>query len=465
MMGMFEAANIVNGNISGADCMFRSVTTDSRSVGQGDLFVAIPGQSFDGHDFISDAQSRGAVGAMVSSVTNSDIPQIKVSDTTAALGKLASQWRSRFDVPVMAITGSNGKTTVVSMIASILNTNGNCLSPDGSYNNQWGVPLTLLKLRNDFDYAVIEMGTNHPGEIKYLSLLTNPTIALINNVGSAHLEGLKTEQQISNAKAEIFSGLGANGVAVINADDKFYSQWTDQLNAERKSVNVVTFGLKNLADVTLEQLQLELLLSQFDLVIGNDRITINLPLPGEHNVKNALAAAAISHAAGMDMKTIKAGLESIKAVKGRLNFRGGHNNSTVIDDSYNANPHSVNAGIDVLSKFEGRKILVLGAMAELGKASKELHIGIGEYARQKNIDMLLCLASNSNDHSKYYEQGFNGETKVYDDVDELVRNLKENLQKDAFVLVKGSKSSGMGRVVENIVCHRNDKDVGGKYEC
>ena len=230
MMALSEAANIVHGAMRGVDVEFHSVVTDSRYVERGDLFVALAGEKFDGHEFLPDVERKGAAGALVSSATESNLAQIEVANTTAALGQLAKQWRSRFNIPIAAITGSNGKTTVTAMVANIFKQHGRSLAPEKSFNNQWGVPLTLLKLDERHQFAAIEMGTNHVGEIKYLTELTKPTIALINNIAPAHLEGLGDVQQIADAKAEIFLGLSDTGVAILNADDPFFNYFKDRLN-------------------------------------------------------------------------------------------------------------------------------------------------------------------------------------------------------------------------------------------
>ncbi len=511
MMALSEAANIVQGKLYGADALFTTVATDSRAIERGDLFVAIPGDKFDGHDFVTQAKKKGAVGAMVSAAVNTDsaqidMPQIKVPDTTQALGQLASHWRLRFDIPVLAITGSNGKTTVTAMAASILNQCGNCLFPERSFNNQWGVPLTLLKLNEHHDFAVIEMGTNHIGEIATLSRLTQPTIALINNVAPAHLKGLGNLQQIAQAKAEIFSGLKENGTAVINADDQFSDQWLSQVKPQLKTGRVITFAMEKPADLSITNLRLgsyksldrapshrtqteskprktrgsigkilsaatsEWLTSRFDLHIVDEphneqHIAINLALPGRHNVMNALAAAAICHAAGATIQSIKTGLENMQAVNGRLNPRPGLMGCIVIDDSYNANPQSIKVGIDVLENFGGARILVLGAMAELGKISKQQHHEVGRYAHKKRIDILMCLVSQDNggnNDAGEYARGFGKGAQVFQSLDDLVAELKGNLSVGVAVLVKGSRSSMMERVVAEII-EAEDFEDGQDY--
>jgi len=454
MMELSEAARIVDGKLRGADAVFTAVTTDSRSIEQGDLFIAIPGENFDGHNFVPEAGMKGAAGAVVSASVDAELAQIEVPDTTRALGELAGQWRSQFDIPVLAITGSNGKTTVTAMAASILNSLGNCLSPERSFNNQWGVPLTLLRLNSNHDYAVIEMGTNHIGEIDYLSKITRPTIAVITNVASAHLEGLNSLEEIAQAKAEIFSGLSEtseSSTAVINADDQFSKQWFSQVRSRLENGRVISFGLENHADVSAKNLVCKWLSNRFDLCIDEQCLAVNLPLPGRHNVMNALAAAAICHAAGVSIVDIKNGLEKARGVSGRLILKSGTHGSLVIDDSYNANPQSIKAGIDVLSGFHGKKILVLGAMAELGQTSSQLHREVGQYAKQNGVDTMLCLVPKGIAHAIEYANGFGEAATVFDGIDALVAELEGHLDQNVAVLVKGSRSSRMERVVAEIV--------------
>ena len=447
-MMLSEVAHVVHGKQYGADAQFAAVVTDSRTIKRGDLFVAIRGDKFDGHDFIAQAAEKGAVGAMISTAVETDLGHIKVADTTQALGQLASHWRSHFAIPILAVTGSNGKTTVTAMAASILNQCGNCLSPEGSFNNQWGVPLTLLKLNERHDFAVIEMGTNHIGEIANLSRMTRPTIALINNAASAHLEGLSNLKQIAFAKAEIFCGLNECGDALINADDQFSEQWFSLLKAQLKNGRVISFALDNFADVRVTDMQLDWLNSRFTLHIAMQYIDINLALPGRHNVLNALAAAALCYAAGAPIQNIKIGLEKMQPVSGRLNLKAGLAGSKVIDDSYNANPESIKAAIDVLANFAGEKILVLGAMAELGESSKQLHHEVGHYAYQKHIDILYCLGQ-AND-VRYYTQGYGAGGRTFEMRDDLIAELKCHLSAGVAVLVKGSRSAMMERVVAEI---------------
>jgi len=472
MMALSEAACIVQGTMSGSDAEFTSVSTDSRTVRPGGLFVAVPGERFDGHAFLSQASAMGAVGAMVSDRASaskckveSKLALIEVPDTTAALGQLGKEWRSRFDIPVVAVTGSNGKTTVTAMIASIFAQCGQCLAPAKSFNNEWGVPLTLLRLTERHRFAVIEMGTNYPGEIEHLARLARPTIALINNVAPAHLEGLGSVRQIAAEKAGIFQGLPDSGIAVVNADDEFHDQWVAGLQASRPGVTIVRFAMDARADVSACNTELSTRASRFDLRVAGQDVAVNLPLPGGHNVMNALAACAVCFAAGISLDRIRNGLETVSAVAGRLDVRSGLNGSTVIDDSYNANPASMKAAIHVLRQCTGKKVLALGAMAELGETSPQLHEEVGEYAKTQGIDHLYCYSHNHNDHARYYARRFGG-ARVFDSMEALQQAAKRALAPNVVMLIKGSRSSHMENLVHQVIeADLDSRPARGSCEC
>jgi len=475
-MQLSRAATIMHGVLQGSDCLFSGVSIDSRQTSRGDLFVAIPGAQHDGHRFVDQASENGAVGALVSHTIKSckieshggrkrtdQIPtsQIRVENTTVAMGQLGAHWRNRFDIPVLAITGSNGKTTVCTLIASILNQVGNCLSPRGSFNNQWGVPLTLLRIREAHTHAVIEMGMNHPGEIEYLAGLARPTIALINNVAPAHLAGLGSLQNIARAKAEIFSGLKRKGIAVLNEDDPFHDFLLRRIDAGHLDLDrVLSFGMRNSADVSVRNIFSNPDGSEFELNIEGQSINVKLPLLGQHNVMNALAAAAATHAAGAEINQIKAGLESFTAVKGRLRRLPGINGSVIIDDSYNANPASIKAALEALAGFDGKRIVVLGAMAELGSDSDELHYQAGVDAHRCGVDRLVCLGTADSTAMSGYARGFGPQAKQFSDLGKLLEYLVPMLQSGMTVLVKGSRSSAMERVVEGLVAKPGGASAG-----
>ena len=317
-MQLSEAAIAVDGKLVGANVAFSGVTIDSRNVSSGALFVAIKGDRFDGHDYLYEALDRGAVGAIVERVQEqADGGQIIVEDTTLALGRLGSAWRARHDIPVVAVTGSNGKTTVSALVAAVLNERGQCIAPKGSFNNHWGVPLTLLRLTPEDRYLVVEMGMNHPGELDYLSALATPTVAVINNVAPAHLGGLGSVDNIAQAKAEILNGLSPQGIAVLNADDHYCDMFEQRLTDQRVIRFASEEGGRD-AHVRFGQYQPTEQGGRFMLAIGEQGLSIELPLFGQHNASNAAAAAAVGFGLGLGLHEIQSGLQNVSAVPGRL---------------------------------------------------------------------------------------------------------------------------------------------------
>ncbi len=448
-MYLSEVARAVDGVLVGEDCLFQSVATDSRTQVSDSLFVALSGENFDGHDYIEKAKENGAVAALVSRQIKEQLPHVVVPDTRMALGKLATAWRARFEIPFIAITGSNGKTTVKELVASILRQCGSVLATKGNFNNDIGVPLTLLSLRHEDQFAVVEMGANHSGEIAYLSHLAQPAVAILNNAAPAHLEGFNTVEEVAEAKGEIIEGLGSDGIAILNADDPFYKSWCKRAGARRW----ISFGLNGSADVhayvddgfSSGGLQA----TSFRMTTPAGSIPVHLPLPGLHNVKNALAATAACLAVGIDLAVIKKGLESADAVQGRLNVKECRHGLTVIDDSYNANPASVQAALLLLSKQTGKqRVFVLGDMAELGDTAEELHHEIGVQARESGIDFLYATGELSGSAVEGFgENGFYFENK-----EQLLKQLQADLTRksksDVIVLVKASRSSRLETVVQ-----------------
>lgn len=443
MMALSQAAIAVNGRLLGSDVAFQAVTTDSRKVVAGDLFIALKGERFDGHEFVAQCAAQGAAAVMVDREMHADVPQIVVGDTRIALGLLASDWRSRFAIPLAAVTGSNGKTTVKEMLAAILrNTAGKSeavLATEGNLNNDIGMPLTLLKLRDQHQYAVIEMGMNHPGEIDYLTRLAQPTVALINNAQPAHLEGLGSVEAVAKAKGEIFAGLTSDGVAIINADDPFSALW----RTLAAPLRVMTFGLEQAADVS----------TSYELNADHSEITLNTPqgsiglilnVPGLHNVRNALAATAAALAMGVSLPNVAAGLAGFSGVKGRLQRKTGKNGCTVIDDTYNANPASMLAAVRVLATAPGKRIFVMGDMGELGPDAPRLHAEIGAAAREAGLEQLFALGENS----MQAVNRFGSAARHFVSVEDLWTALQGELAGDVTVLVKGSRFMRMERVVE-----------------
>lgn len=434
-----EAARLLGGTLSGPDAVFGAVTTDSRKLHPGELFVALQGARFDGHEFLGMARDHGVCAALVSYPVAVELPQIQVADTRLALGQLGAYWRSQFQGRLVALTGSNGKTTVKEMTAAILRqADAAVLATLGNLNNDIGVPLTLLRLQPDHAYAVIEMGANHAGEIAYLTALARPDVAIITNAGPAHLEGFGSLDGVSRAKGEIYQGLIDGGVAVINADDVYADYWRG-LNRQRR---VIDFGIEQPAAVCGELLDNTGL---FRLMIDNAAVNVQLPLPGRHNVLNALAAAAAAHALGLDLELIRCGLESVSGVAGRLQRVPGPAGSSLIDDTYNANPASLAAGLALLAAEAGERWLVLGDMAELGADADHLHEQAGQAARAAGITRLFALGR----HSRCAVLAFGPGAEHFTTVEALTTALRAALPAAGPVtlLVKGSRSMGMERVV------------------
>lgn len=438
-MSLAEAAAIV-GAAAPAGGAFSGVGTDTRTLRAGELFVALEGPRFDGHDYLESAAAAGAAGALVRRA-HPALPCLEVADPQVALAQLAAAWRARFELPLVAVTGSSGKTTVKELIAAALAGAGPVLATRGNRNNHIGVPLTLLELRDTHRAAVVEMGMSHAGEITHLAELARPTVGVISNAGAAHLEGLGSVAAVARAKGELIEHLPPDAVAVLNADDAYLSLW-QQLAGTRR---VCTFGLGTDADVTAHY---RLLAdgSEVELLTPAGSAHARLQLLGRHNVRNALAATAAALAAGRPLSEIAAGLGRVRPVPGRLFPLAGRNGARVIDDSYNANPLSVQAAIEVLGALPGRRLLVLGDMAELGTEAPALHAQCGATARAAGVDRLLTLGPLSAAAASAFGTG----ACALDDRAALIDALEPLLQADATVLVKGSRSAGMEKVVQAI---------------
>ncbi|GHU04949.1 UDP-N-acetylmuramoyl-tripeptide--D-alanyl-D-alanine ligase [Betaproteobacteria bacterium] len=384
-------------------------------------------------------------GALRESIAR--LPLIVVADTRVALGELATCWRARFSLPVIGVTGSNGKTSNKEMITSIMKAafGGDAvLATQGNLNNDIGLPLTLLGLGAGHRAAVIEMGMNHPGEIANLARIGRPTVALVTNAQRAHLEGMGTIDRIAAEKGSIFSGLGKDGVAVFNADDPWADLWRSQsAHCRRRCFSLG--GSANVSDV-IGQCQTRGLENHITIVAGGERIEVNLALPGAHNARNALGAATASLAAGVPLEVVRQGLADFRGIKGRLQRRAGLYDALVLDDTYNANPDSVRAGIDVLAATIGRKILVLGDMGEIGEMTAQFHDEIGGYAKSQGIDRLLALG----EKSELAAHNFGAGGKHFRKFEDLVTALSAELTPEAIVLVKGSRFMRMERVIDAI---------------
>jgi len=447
MMRLSEAAAMLGVPFSGPDADVLRVSTDSRSIRPGDLFIALRGDKFDGGAFAAQALQQGAVGVVLDRAQAPDIgAALRVDDTRLALGKLAAAWRQRFDIPVVAITGSNGKTTVKEMLAAILRVEAGLddavLNTEGNLNNDIGLPLMLLRLRQSHQFVVLEMGMNHAGEIDYLTRLARPEVAVVNNALSAHIGFLGSVENIARAKGEIFNGLTDAGIAVFNADDAHAWLWREA-NARRC---VVDFGLRQPAKVS-GQYRSGAFGSALTLTLPNATLDIALQVPGEHNVMNALAAAAAAFSLDVSHRSIVAGLSGFTGVKGRLQRKPALHGSTFIDDTYNANPDSVKAALAVLAQQPGKKVLVLGDMGELGDNAAAMHAQIGLAARVAGVDRLLALGELTRESVAAFGAG----AMHFERIQELLAELENALNPDTTVLVKGSRFMQMERVVQGFM--------------
>lgn len=445
MLTLAKAAALAGGQLQGTDATLLRVVTDSREVQAGDLFVALKGDRFDAHDFVPAVLAKGAF-AMV----REDYPHagegslIRVADPRLAMGALAAAWCASLDVKRIGITGSNGKTTVKEMVAAILRAHAGDAAVHataGNFNNDIGLPLTLLKLTAAHRYAVIEMGMNHFGEIRYLSQLARPQVALVNNAMRAHLGGgFDSTVDIARAKSEIFEGLTADGIAIINADDAQLAIFDAAAGQHRQ----LRFGLDAAANVTARNIVASATGSRFVLHCAAGEQLIELPAAGEHNVRNALAAASVALALDVPLAAIAAGLAAFAGVKGRLQLKQAANGATLIDDSYNANPDSMKAGIDVLAAYPAPRIFVMGQIGELGDTAPQLHAEVGTHARERGIEQLFCLGELAREAATAYGAG----AQYFDDIDELHASLKAAVTPQASVLVKGSRFMRMERVID-----------------
>ena len=452
MMDLAAAALAMSGTLAGesatASTKFNAVSTDSRAVAAGELFVALRGENFDGHQFVAAARERGAVAAVVAadaaeSLASVGLPLLVVADTRLALGTLAANWRSRFTLPLIAVTGSNGKTTTKEMIASILKAafGDDVLVTPGNFNNDIGLPLTLLKLDSTHRAAIIEMGMNHPGEIAYLARIARPTVAVVTNAQRAHLAGMGSLESIAAEKGSIFEGLDAAGTAVFSADDR----WAELWRAQSANCRVLNFSFERAAPLT-GNYQVHGLENRLTISLAGETICVDLAMPGAHNARNALAAAAVAIAAGIAPAAVREGLCAFRGIKGRLQRRSGLNGSLLLDDTYNANPDSVRAGIDVLAATVGRKILVLGDMGEIGEMTGQFHDEIGGYAKSQGIDRLFAFGESA----ALAALNFGAGGQHFKKIETLIEALIGELNPETTVLVKGSRFMRMERVANAV---------------
>jgi UDP-N-acetylmuramoyl-tripeptide--D-alanyl-D-alanine ligase len=454
-----EAALVLGARLAGEDRSYEAVSTDSRTLSAGALFVALRGPRFDGAEFVAAAAARGAAGAIVEQgmveratagrsaaggpPSAALLPRIEVPDALEALQRLGQAWRANFAIPVIGVAGSNGKTTAKEMTAAILSRRGNCLATHGNLNNHIGVPLTLMRLDVAHRSAVVEMGANRIGDVAELVRLAAPTVGFITNAGAEHLEGFGDLDGVARGEGEMVAGLAPDAVAVINADDPYAGYWRSVAAAR-----VITFGVRCAADFTaldvVQSIEHGAFATRFKLRCPLGERAITLQAGGAHNVANALGAAAAAAAAGASLEDIAGGLADFRAVSGRLQLKSGLRDSTIIDDSYNANPSSVRAGLEVLRAVPGPTWLVLADMAELGEHSKESHADLGRYARDCGVARLFALGP----ESARAVETFGAGGEWFPDADALIRRLQDEIAAGVTVLIKGSRFNLLERVVQ-----------------
>jgi UDP-N-acetylmuramoyl-tripeptide--D-alanyl-D-alanine ligase len=448
-LSLDRVAAYAGGRLQGNVVDVTGVSTDTRSLQTGELFIALNGDHFDGHDYVQQAADKGAAAAMVSNSVECTIPLVLVDDTRLALGNFAAGWRQELRPVMVGLTGSNGKTTVKEMIAAIFRQQGRVLATRGNLNNDIGMPLTLLELRPEHDFAVIEMGANHLDEIRYLAEISDPDIGLINNAAPAHLEGFGDMDGVARGKGELFESLRSDAIAVVNNDDEYADYWRSCLDGQK----ILSFGMHPGADVQgLYDAQ------GFTVSYLDDQVCLQLPLPGSHNRMNALAAAASAIAAGMGLEQVRSGLESMQSVAGRMQIQNGLNGAHVIDDSYNANPGSLDAAIEYLSETPGSRWLVLGDMGELGNAGEALHREAGKKAASVGLDRLLTLGG----LAALAAESFGSGAVAFDDKQSLIETLVSELDDAVTVLIKGSRSMAMEEVVRALLVNHDSLTGNGR---
>jgi UDP-N-acetylmuramoyl-tripeptide--D-alanyl-D-alanine ligase len=446
-----DAAQVSGGQLIGEDSRYDVVSSDSRTLPAGSLFVALRGPNFDGADFVAAAAARGAVAALVERRVAAPLTQIVVPDALRALQQLASAWRAEFDCPIVGVAGSNGKTTAKTMTGAILSRMGPCMATQGNLNNHIGVPLTLMRLAATYRSAVVEMGANRIGDVAELVKIAGPTIGLITNAGAEHLEGFGDLDGVAKGEGEMVAGLSPEATAIINADDPYAGYWRSIASARR----IVTFGAADggavsgvpadfAAQDVVQSIEQGEFQTRFTLHCPLGKCPIVLKAGGAHNIANALAAAAAAATAGASLEDIASGLADFRAVAGRLQLKAGPRGSWIIDDSYNANPSSVRAGLEVLRSLSGATWLVLADMAELGEQTADLHAHVGSYARDCGVKRLFAMGTQSSRAVETF--GVGGEW--FADPNALIRRLQAELSPGVTVLIKGSRVNRLERVVQ-----------------
>ncbi len=440
MTTLSSAAESMHGRLLGGDRIFDGVSTDTRTLRRGELFVALQGPNFDGGDYVSQASDKGAAAAVVGAKVDGDIAQITVADTKLALGQLGAAWRRDRSAVVVGITGSNGKTTLKELTAACLSQVAPTIATEGNLNNDIGMPLMLTRIDETHRYAVLEMGANHAGEIEYLTSLAEPDVVAITNAAAAHLEGFGSIDEVAKAKGEILCGRSRPGVAILNADDAYFELWS----AMATDIDVVGFGIDTQTDICAGDIVADGGGSNFCLHLFDSLVDVRLSLPGRHNVHNACAAAAIATALGVAPEQIQSGLESVQPVAGRLQPKRGLNGATLFDDSYNANPLSVAAAAEFLAALDGQSWLGLGDMGELGADAARLHREVGIVVKNAGVDRLF----GTGELSRYVTEAFGDKASWFNSIDALIDALRVAVTSDVNLLVKGSRFMRMERVVE-----------------
>ncbi len=444
---LHEINQLVKGELYSADRVISNVSIDTRALADKALYVAIKGERFDGHDFIEQAESSGAAALLLSQKVASKLPQIVVKEPRIALAEIAGAIRDKSQVKLCAITGSNGKTTIKEMVSAILAVKSSVLSTLGNFNNDIGVPLTLLRLKQEHEFAVIEMGANHADEIAYSSHYAKPDVVIISNAAAVHIEGFGCIDGVASAKAEIIESLDEGGIAILNADDDYFNLW--RAIAGRRTC--LSFGLNDIADVRAENISNTIkngqFISTFDLKVNQQSTSINLALAGEHNVINALAASAACIAFGIGIEQIKQGLEKLNAVKGRLQLSVSPEGYQVINDSYNANPASLQAALDAMQGSEKECWVALGEFGELGTESKQVHTEMGLTIKQAGVTRLFATG----ELTKFTVEAFGDAASHYAKQEDLITAVQKEINSDVMLLVKGSRSQKMEVVVDGLI--------------
>lgn len=454
-----DLASILKGTLVRASHQVRTtaisnISIDTRTLQHGELFFAIKGDNFDGHDFVAAAKERGALAAVVSKALPIELPQLIVPDTIAALGQLGAWRRQQFKQKIIAVTGSCGKTTTKELLVSILRAfvgEDAVLGAIKSFNNALGLPLMMWNLNSKHQYAVFEMGANAPGEISYLTNLLHPHVAVITNAAPCHLEGFGSLDGVARAKGEIFEGLDEfRGIAVLNSDDQYFSYWRSLVANKRQ----ITFGFNTVADISARDIKVDITGTRFTLRAAREEAEVHLPLMGEHNVANALAAVAATIAIDIPFADIVRGLQSTTAVKQRMKILSGRNHATIIDDSYNANPVALEAALRCLQQISGRKILVFGDMLEMGKETILWHEHVGRMACDFNVDALYAYG----DYANYVVKSFDANNKcsgkiaqAFSSKEDLLAALQTELKPHATILVKGSRGNSLEVIVAGLI--------------